>query len=637
MIVGQEGNRIQALSPLLIDRIAAGEVIEGPSSVIKELIENSLDAKADNIHIETKAAGLEQITLQDNGMGIHTEDMEASILRHATSKISSLQDIEKLSSFGFRGEALAAIASVSHLEIKSGRKGEKIGCKLSCRGGEVLSKTASSHAEGTTITVSNLFYSTPARRKYLKSPRTENIKNYKEITRLAIANSHIAFNYFRDNKEFAAYPAQQSLEERLRAIYNPSLLSHLIDIKSEHMGISLSGYVSSPEYYRANREGQFSFVNNRPVEIKNFSAIVRKAYEELLGPGSYPYFFLFVEIDPSRLDPNVHPQKKEVRLIDQSALQSLLFNSISKALRPNTALNLAQTSLGLDKLRQDSSLSKQSKIEQSFRSSQGSLIEKGLQVSPAYLLDLGEKRLEANKKDFRYKGLLPQTKQTAKTYYDSPYHSHSRLSNHTDVPDREKTSFSPQFSFLRHFGTVLGTYIVAEDGKNLYIIDQHTAHERVNYEKNLAKLKQTSSQRQGLLTPLLVNCLSDELERIMEAKDMLLQNGFLIEASGPKSYLIREIPPYLELGSEIDVCIHLIQRLLEAKEEGLKQQEMLYKEYAAMRACKASIKKNDQVSEELLAEVLRDLPKCKEPGRCPHGRPTLFQISLQELDRIFKR
>ncbi len=631
----EKQDRIHSLSALLIDRIAAGEVIEGPSSVIKELIENSIDAKASSIRLETKAAGLEQITLEDDGDGIHPEDLEVSILRHATSKISSLEDIEKLSSFGFRGEALSAIASVSHLEIKSRRQDKKTGALLSYRGGEVLKKSPSNHRQGTTITVSNLFYSTPARRKYIKSPRTENIKNHKEVMRLAMTNPQLSLTYFRENKEFSSYPANQNLYERLELMYGKGLISHLLPVESEYMGIGLSGYISSPEYYRANRDGQFSFINKRPTEVKNLSAIVRKAYGELLGPTSHPYFFLFMEADPSRIDPNVHPQKKEIRLADQSTLYSLVFNTLSKALRPNSVLSLKQA----DKTHNEKETSL-AKIGQLFVPSQNILIQKDLQTSSAYMLDLKEKREQKTKTHCSDSSVLPPSSIRPLPKISSPTKTSLPIEAvaATDQPRSSSTEDkAPQFSFVRHFGTVLGTYVIAEDEKSLYIIDQHTAHERVNYEQNIAKLAKTRDQRQGLLNPLLVECLADELDRIIDAKETLLQNGFLVEAAGPKAYLIREVPPYIDLGTEIEVFTHLIDRVLSAEQVDDNQQELLYKEYAAMRACKASIKKNDQISEELIAEILRSLPKCKEPGRCPHGRPTMFQISLQELDHMFKR
>ena len=647
MVIEKEKSRICSLSPILIDKISAGEVIEGPFSIIKELIENSLDAEANSIRIQTKAAGKEEIIIEDNGIGIHPEDMEDSITRHTTSKITVLEDLEQLYSYGFRGEALAAIASVSHLQIKSYRQGQDIARQLNCRGGKLLSNDSISHTKGTTITVSNLFYSTPARRKYLKADRTENAKNHKEIIKLALALPNISFTYFREGKEFAAYPAEQTLPERISIIFDKQLAPHLLEVKAEYMGLELSGYISSPEYFRANRDGQFSFVNKRPVEIKNLSFFVRKAYEELLGPNMQPYFFLYLNLDPARLDANVHPQKKEIRLLDQGLLHNLVFDSLTKVLRPRTPLNLnhIHRKPDLDKPRQKASSTAPTALP----------FSENLQVSPGYILSFHQGLANTAKDTTNLQpqtesGLLQDTTPQDNTIKQEHYSFNAKRKSSQPISEKETANsknfqtptknsvlhkpkeLQPVFSFQRHFGTILSTYVLAEGNDSLYIIDQHTAHERVNYEQNLNQLAALSNERQALLDPIPVNCLPDELERIIAHQKQLLANGFLVEPAGQKSYLIREIPPYVHPGTELDILLHLLHRVFEG-ESNL----TLYKDYAAMKACKASIKKNDAISGELLGEILQALPKCKEPGRCPHGRPTMVQISRKELDRMFQR
>lgn len=637
--------RIQVLSPVLIDKIAAGEVIEGPSSVIKELLENSLDAGADTVRIDTHAAGTEQITVEDNGHGIHSKDLKASLTRHATSKIANLEDLEKILSFGFRGEALAALASISHLQIKSSHSSENIGSQILCRGGNILHEASVEHRQGTTVKVSNLFYSTPARRKYLKSARTENIKNYKEIIRLALANPQVRLGYYRETKEFSSYPAGQSLGERILSIYGEHFDKHLIEIEAEHNSSRLFGYISSPQYFRANREGQFSFVNKRPVELKSFSFMVRKAYDELLSPGMHPYFFLFLEIDPSRVDINVHPQKREVRILDQSLLERLVLDTIRQALRPHKAINIEQLE------RKKESFSSTRGRPQT--SQEAPLLAKELQYSPAYVLEFGSSKKASapalqKKQEYPERSSLESSEENSEeSSENSSLEKISREKIPSEEPPLEKFSsdnakpssaelekeLSPlSFQFDRHFGAILGTYVLAEGDGSLYIIDQHTAHERVNYEKNLSRMEKLKDQRQELLEPILIHCLADELETILAHQEKLLKNGFSIEAAGPKSYAVREVPPYLDPGSEMEIFTHLIHSVMEGAD-----MLHLYKDYAAMRACKASIKKNDYISNELLAEILKELPQCKEPARCPHGRPTMVQISRQELDRMFQR
>ena len=620
--------RVQILSPLLIDKISAGEVIEGPFSIIKELIENALDAGATSIRIDSKAAGTEQITVEDNGHGIHPEDLKASLLRHATSKIFSLEDLEKIYSLGFRGEALAAIASISHLQMKSCYHGENTGAQILCRGGHIIYEGPAEHSKGTTVKVSSLFYSTPARRKYLKSIRTENNRNYKEIIRLALAYPQVHFAYYREGKEFSAYPAGQTLRERILAIYGETLEKHLIELEAEHNGSRLFAYISNPEYFRANREGQFSFVNKRAVDVKNLSFMVRKAYDELLSPGMQPYYFLFLEIDPSRIDINVHPQKREVRILDQSLLQNLILSRVTRALRSHGPIPIEQVEHRKGQL--------SSAKDKNY--AETPLIRKELQYSPAYVLDFGSRNKAGScvSEDAKLSSAKVEGGETYTEGLDAESDAQFRyLQNKfgTKAVNLEKSIVTPSSLRLeRHFGTILGTYVLAEGDDSLYIIDQHTAHERVNYEKNIAKMEKIGNQRQELIEPVLIHCLADELESIMDHKEKFLSNGFFIEAAGPKSYAIREVPPYLEPGSEMEILVHLVHRIVEGADN-----LRLYKDYAAMRACKASIKKNDQISNELLAEILKDLPKCLEPARCPHGRPTMIQISRQQLDRMFQR
>ncbi len=639
MSTAQSSRRIQSLSPLLIDCIAAGEVIEGPSSVIKELAENSLDADASSIRIATEAAGTENITVEDNGKGIHFDDLGASLRRYATSKIHSLEDLEKLRSFGFRGEALAAIAAVSYLQLKSRFYESELAGQVTARGGEILRTERLHHKEGTSLSVSNLFYSTPARRKYLKAPRAENAKNHKEILRLALSAPQAHLRYYRDGKEFAFYPARESILERILDVQGRQIEKQLIEIQAEHEGTKLWGYIAAPEYTRLNREGQYSFVNGRPVEMKNFSFFVRRAYDELLPANMYPCYFLFLEIDPVRIDVNVHPQKRELRLLDQSLLQSLVFDAVSRALRPHAPLQFEQ-------LKYKKQIPEPKRKAPAKAGSYEKLFSGELYFTPSHIFDSNkglEKPKEGNSMmplpNFDSNKGLEKTK-AYKPLFNSGAASAQKQRQPADLGDlglapvsRPKQEAS--FCLERHFGTVFGTYILAQGPESLYIIDQHTAHERINYEKNLARMEESLGERQALLEPILIqDVLPDELEEIVEKQDQLLEHGFLIEVSGPQAYVLREAPPYLEAGEEREVLLGLIQRVMGSPQS---KQIHLYRDYAAMRSCKASIKKNDAISPELLADILKELPLCKEPARCPHGRPTMIELSHKALDRLFQR
>lgn len=619
MTASINSKRIQRLPPVLVDRIAAGEVIDAPYSVIKELAENSLDAGATRIVIETRAAGADLILVEDNGAGIHAEDLPASLERHATSKISDLEDLETIMSFGFRGEALAAIASVSHIEIRSRRADAKLGALIESRGGDIERSEPAACNPGTVIQVRDLFYATPARRKHLKSERTENIRIYQQIIRLALARPDVQFIYKRDDKEFLNLPAVADLRDRIAAIYQSKLERYLQPVEAESGGLRLHGYIAGPEYHRANRDGQFQFINGRSVEIRNFSYLVRKAYGELLPPGAHPYFFLFLEIDPTRVDVNVHPAKREVRLLDESLLHGLVVNSIARVLRPDSPLSFSGFS----------SLDHAPRLRHNYEpaaSEQSILIERPFAAGgEAFEIGAGAGRNSARSAlapgeilDESGEILAPGERR------DSP----GVLESGEGVADSRTRAFLPR----RHFGVIFGAYILAEGDDGLYIIDQHTAHERINYEKMRSKMEGLRGQRQPLLHPFTIDCLPDELRSILERREELLESGFLIEEFGPRSYIVRETPGYLEPGGEQEVIVHLIHRILEG-ETGVR----LYDEYAAMKACKASIKRNDYVSGPVLSDILQELAACENPSRCPHGRPTMIKITPDELDRLFYR
>jgi DNA mismatch repair protein MutL len=622
--------RIRRLSPVLVDKIAAGEVIEGPHSVIKELAENSLDAGATRLRMETRAGGLASILVEDDGSGIHPDDLVASVQRHATSKIGELEDLDEIASFGFRGEALASIASVAHVEIRSRQSAQDVGGRIECRGGELVHTESVACNPGTVIKVSELFYATPARRKFVKSERTENARIYQAILRLALAHPDVRFEYYRDGKEYLNLPPQE-LSERVAQVYRSQIAKHLIAVEGESQGLRLRGWVTDEGFFRANRDGQFQYINGRYVEIKNFSYFVKKAYGELLPPGSHPYFFLFLDIDPRRVDVNVHPAKREVRLLDESLLHGLIVNSISGVLRPHSPLSFGRYAPDAPgNAPQHANRDSLPPRLSHYHAEQAGefLIPRPPAQRPTYSIEIDAPREVSG----ATAPLSALDRNSPPSYRTGSAVSATSPSDHRAGEGAARESGAGSFLPRRHFGVLYGTYILAEGDDGLYIIDQHTAHERINYEKMRRKLEAMRGQRQALLHPITVDCLPDELASVLAASGELLESGFLVEEFGPAAYIVREIPPYLEPGSETELILHLIHRVLEGEE-----QVRLYDEYAAMKACKASIKRNDHVSGEVLSEILKELAQCEQPARCPHGRPTMLRITPGELDRMFHR
>ena len=583
------GCKIRQLDPVLIDKIAAGEVIDGPYSIVKELVENSIDAGATVIKVYTLGAGMDGIIIEDNGEGISYRDLSLSISRHATSKIETLDDIENIGSFGFRGEALASIASISHLEIKSKTQDENGGF-LECRGGKILRHEVAACNRGTIIKINDIFYSTPARKKYVKSERSENNKIYQTILKIAIANHRIHMSYFRDDREFLSLPAVETQRERLRDIYGNSISENLIPVHENYQDIYLTGFIGKSDCYRSNRDAQFVFINGRSVDLKNASFLVKKSYGEMLPHGAYPYFFLMIEVNPARVDVNVHPAKKEVCLLDEAVINSMIVRTVTGSIHSGNPISFSDLS---------------GKYGEQFAVKQDVVSETESFLSPG-----SENFMIRNEHTIRQ---FTQTIDGETT--DSP-------------PDINKKSFLPR----RHFGVIFGTYILAESEDGLYIIDQHTAHERVNFEKMKRKIHEQTGRRQNLLHPIVISALADEISFILEHAEDLKNSGFVVEQIGPHSLAVREIPAFLEPGMETDLFHKMISHL--ASGDPLIR---VYEDIAAMKACKASIKKNDVLSPSILNGILEELSNCDEPSRCPHGRPTMIKITQKDLDKMFLR
>lgn len=307
--------KIHSLQQDLINQIAAGEVIESSHSILKECIENSVDAGATQISIETKAAGLDKIVIVDNGSGILEEDLELAVMRHATSKIEILNDLDSLITYGFRGEAIASIASVSKMSLESGVENARFAHKIQLENGSIISKEPTAHFVGTKIEINDLFYNTPVRRKFLKSENSEDRKNKSRIQISALTRPNVAFHYMQDGKTIYRL-AQEDRYERIISIFGENMRDHLLPIDYERNGMKVTGYISDPDFYRSNRMGQYFFVNDRPIDLKHGSYLLKKCYDELLPPGAHPWSFLYFEIPPDRIDVNVHPQKKEIRFLD---------------------------------------------------------------------------------------------------------------------------------------------------------------------------------------------------------------------------------------------------------------------------------------------------------------------------------
>ncbi len=600
---------IKKLDPIIIDRIAAGEVIERPASVVKELIENSIDAESTKIEIYTWNAGIKKIIIQDNGIGIQKEDLPLTIEKHATSKIHNLKDIEKILSFGFRGEALSSIASVSLLEIQTKHKEEQIGNQLLSRGGQIISIKPIACNTGTKVIVEDLFYTTPARKKYLKNEITENRYILKEIIKYAISKPKIEFIYYRDDKLIFHLPITsfEKLTERINLLFEKNFSELLIPVYFKKEDVVIKGWIGKPRVERTITDRQFIFFNGRPVEIQNIKYIIKNSYGELLSEYAKPIFFLFYEVPPEKIDVNVHPTKKEIRILEESVIYDLTIQTIKKSLLPNTPIELTTREL------------------------------KKYQPEPGQTQNYSKPQKNSEflypiEEIFDKQTLLYSLQEnTINPDIENNIINKNNLSVNIML-QKENNNINKEFLPIKHLGVIFGTYIIALGDEDLYLIDQHTAHERINYEKKKKELEKNIWQKQLLLHPIVLQLTQEEYDLFKENKKVLTTYGFGFDEFSNNSIVIREIPDYLEMGNEKKIFIKVIQMLSKGY-----NQIQLYEEYVAMKACKASIKKNDIIAPEIISKILLDLSKCQEPSRCPHGRPTMLKISRSTLDYLFYR
>lgn len=579
--------RIQILSDELASQIAAGEVVERPASVVKELLENSLDANASHIKIAIKTAGKELIEVVDNGIGISSDQLELSLTRHATSKLSKSEDLTMISTLGFRGEALASIASVSKFMISSRDSDSDLGRRLLVDGGKLDSPQAIAAAVGTTVRVEELFYNVPARKKFLKKDTTEKRHIDALVTRYALAYPEVRFQLEQDGRATLNTSGNGDRREVLAAMYNPDIARQMLEVNAEYPDINIKGYISPTSLSRSNRKAMTFFANGRWVQDAALAKAVTQAYHTLLMVGRYPITILFVELSPEKVDVNVHPTKSEVRFEDQN----VIFTSVQRAVRGallayspvptmNTPINWSTTS----------------QFSSNWNKSKG--ITAG---------GIGKRNGEAPSEI-------------------------SASENPETIVHREGFPESG-VPLLRLIGQVSLAFLVAEGPDGLYLIDQHAAHERILFERIMAQ-RDTQMPSQALLEPVTIELTSSEVELLDEQIPLLETLGFRIESFGPTTYKIRGMPSTL-IDLNPQTAVRVVIEDFEEDETPL-QDEIEAKIIA--RVCKrAAVKAGQVLSNEEQKALLQDLEACQAPRTCPHGRPTMVHLSLDLLERQFGR
>lgn len=607
---------IRLLEPAVADKIAAGEVVERPASIVKELVENSIDADSTSVTVEITGGGISSIRVTDNGCGIPGEEVATAFLRHATSKIYSEEDLLQILTLGFRGEALASIAAVSKVQMRTRTQGADFGTEAIINGGEVERVTATGCPEGTNIIIRELFYNTPARRKFLKRPTQEGNYIGDMLSRLILAYPSISFKYIAEGKVQLHSPGDGSLYSAIHAVYGKETAQNCIPVDFLQNEIRITGYIGSRELQKSNRTYQTLLVNDRYIKNNMLSSAVSSAYEGRLNAGKFPFFVLHMELPPIFVDVNVHPNKLEVRFADGLPVYQLMYGAVSAALRRHQEVPelFPQEKAELAAQDREESIAFKNKPEEEKPYTDQSSLE--LPVAPA---------LFANQA-----GKIRDTGDNAPVVYVPEPHKEVQ----PQAPVQESLEDVGLTDSHKILGQLFMTYIIIESNAEAYIIDQHAAHERLLYERLYAQWSRGDVASQSLLLPQVISLNHTEYRQMEELLPLLTELGYDIAPIGGLSFGIKAIP--LILGQSDTAA--LITGLLEesAGLRGLRAAD-LKREKLMQMSCKSAIKAGDPLSPEEVRELMRLIKNEQVPLSCPHGRPILIKLTKRELELRFKR
>lgn len=642
--------KIHELDAVLADQIAAGEVIERPASIVKELIENSLDAHSHRIDIIVKNSGLDSIRVIDDGDGIAPEDVLIAFRRHATSKISSRQDLFKVQTMGFRGEALPSIASVADVVLSTAQEGQVAGSMIHIRGGKTVDSQPAPARQGTDVLVKDLFFNTPARLKYLKSPQTELARMTDIINRLALANPEVAFSFTHNGRELFRSAGNNNLQQVIAAIYGVQAGRKMLAVAGEDADFKVSGFVSLPELTRASRQYITITINHRYIRNFELTKAIIQGYESKLMVGRYPIAVLNIDLDPVLVDVNVHPAKREVRLSKEPQLTNLIASTIRQRIATENLIPDVNADQFLPKAEEVADLERQLKeAAPDYQTGPASetnplpvnanpaaveaddsslpnpvVIKKASDLAGSAMQDFDQRYVNEG-------AALPFGDQQPKV---SQEHASGKTQTiELDVHDKSDPT-KRRFPQLQYIGQLQGTFLLAQAGDGLYIVDQHAAQERINYEYYRQQIGQVSADQQNFLVPLVLNYSTVDAMTINQHLDKLESVGLNLEAFGQNSFILRSHPTWFKEGQEEDTAREMIDWLI--KNGKLTVQEFRMKT-AIMMSCKRAIKANHHLDDQQAKALLKRLPECENPFNCPHGRPVTVHFNDRDLEKMFKR
>lgn len=682
-------NRINLLDEITINKIAAGEVVERPSSIVKELVENSIDAGADRIIIEVENGGKSLIKITDNGCGIPSSEVKKCFLRHATSKIDKIDDLFNLFTLGFRGEALASICAVSKLEMTTKFEDEAVGTKITLVGGNIEAKEAVGANTGTSIVIKDLFFNTPARKKFLKTDHAELMNITDIVNKLAIGYPNVKFRYLNSGKLMVNTPGDGKLVSAVRSIYSREISENLIEINYDCSLFKIDGYIGNNNIYRSNRNLQHVYINGRFVKSKIIYDAIANAYKSIIPINKHAVCFINLHLDPQKVDVNIHPGKIEVKFEKENEIKLEIMEYIRAKLLKQSLIGKYET---FDRVPKDRAVkqdfSGNAFKNQDFGNTMTNFSETSTKLDDKNIkpIDLSDE-VDVNsfiklddfeeKKKKEVKNKSNATKNTSLKNYDNKTNKResysSGFSSYNSDVDNYKNSYSSavkiedndkisetesQMAFtaegaildsekrdeiekkeagfsLKYYkvvGVVFDTYIVLQKGESMYLMDQHAAHERVLFERYMNAFHKREVHMQMLLDPIVLELSSVDMLQVEKNLDIFRNFGFEVEIFGMNNILIRGVPNLFGTPQSEKFILELIDNI-----DKISNNYDLKDDRFAIMACKSAIKANDRIQNIEIESLFRQLEKCENPYTCPHGRPTMVEISKVEIEKMFKR
>ena len=632
---------IQVLTSDVANKIAAGEVVERPASVVKEIVENAIDADSTSVNVDLRAGGKRLIKISDNGIGMNREDALIATERHATSKINKIEDLESIQTFGFRGEALPSIASVSKLELLTRTADQLEGTKITIEGGNVQSVEESGCSPGTHLSVENLFYNVPARLKFLKTETTEMNHINNQVMWAALAHPSIAFSLRHNDRSLLNVRVCESVIERVRLLYGKDLAEGLIEIESEQSSFKIHAFIGNADLTKSNRNYQLFFLNRRPIRSKVVSAALNEAMQSFITKGRYAVAFLFLTMDMEEVDVNVHPAKIEVRFRDERSIYSQIVRFLSSGVYRHKYIPTIDTA-GQSVINEP-----QPKNVMNWNSSK--------QMPPK----VDRRKMQQVDESSAVKSVVSQTSGQATLEKNTPTEESTVSSNIALAPSELQAQTVTELSqvgvqpsrqeipdgtglelldmdCIELKTSLFNTYILAEGRDEVFIIDQHVASERVLYERYVTQFKEEDVPSQGLLLPVTIEAIQQQLATFDRHIDLFKKIGFDIENFGGSTILVRAVPPILSTRLVTTAVVDLLDQLAESESSEIDMLK-IQDDALIMLSCRSAVKAGDKLTMEEMISLIKELSQANHPFNCPHSRPIIIKMSKSELESRFHR